>query len=197
MILKKKGQAAMEFLMTYGWAILVVLVVIGALAYFGVLNPSNLLPEKCTFPLQLSCRDQKIGTANIKFVLQNGAGKDMKITNVTVKSEAISNAGKTAAQGTARDTCQAVGTPVIAAAAGNDIVGGSLAGSANPTVVASITVPNGGSQEFTIGATGAVNSCDFKDTGRDKNRYMVFVTYQWLDSTYLHTIEGELFAAKP
>jgi len=28
--MKKKAQAAMEFLMTYGWAILVVLVVIGA-----------------------------------------------------------------------------------------------------------------------------------------------------------------------
>ncbi|HLD42836.1 MAG TPA: hypothetical protein VJB08_02490 [Candidatus Nanoarchaeia archaeon] len=43
----KKGQAAMEFLMTYGWAILVVLVAIGALAYFGVLSPDRFLPEKC------------------------------------------------------------------------------------------------------------------------------------------------------
>jgi hypothetical protein len=34
----KKSQAAMEFLMTYGWAILVVLVAIGVLAYFGVFN---------------------------------------------------------------------------------------------------------------------------------------------------------------
>ena len=39
----------MEFLMTYGWAILVVLAAIGALAYFGVLSPGNLLPEKTTF----------------------------------------------------------------------------------------------------------------------------------------------------
>jgi uncharacterized protein (UPF0333 family) len=30
----RKSQAAMEFLMTYGWAILVVLVALGALAYF-------------------------------------------------------------------------------------------------------------------------------------------------------------------
>ena len=48
--MKKKAQAAMEFLMTYGWAILVVLVVIGALAYFGVLSPKKLLPDKCLFP---------------------------------------------------------------------------------------------------------------------------------------------------
>lgn len=32
----KKSQVAMEFLMTYGWAILVVLAGIGALFYFGV-----------------------------------------------------------------------------------------------------------------------------------------------------------------
>ena len=43
----KKAQAAMEFLMTYGWAILVVLIAIGALAYFGVLSPEKFLPEKC------------------------------------------------------------------------------------------------------------------------------------------------------
>ena len=47
--MNKKAQAAMEFLMTYGWAILVVLAAIGALAYFGVLSPGNLLPEKTTF----------------------------------------------------------------------------------------------------------------------------------------------------
>ena len=44
----RKAQAAMEFLMTYGWAILVVLAAIAALAYFGVLSPSNMLPETAT-----------------------------------------------------------------------------------------------------------------------------------------------------
>jgi len=37
----KSAQAAMEFLMTYGWALLVVLIVIAALAFFGLLNPDN------------------------------------------------------------------------------------------------------------------------------------------------------------
>jgi len=50
----KRAQAAMEFLMTYGWAILVVLAAIGALAYFGVLSPGNLLPHKCEFSACLS-----------------------------------------------------------------------------------------------------------------------------------------------
>jgi len=44
--MNKKGQAAMEFLMTYGWAILVVLLCIGALAYFGVLDPRKYIPEE-------------------------------------------------------------------------------------------------------------------------------------------------------
>jgi len=42
----KRAQAAMEFLMTYGWALLVVLIVIGALAFFGLLNPNRFLPDK-------------------------------------------------------------------------------------------------------------------------------------------------------
>ena len=37
----RRGQAALEFLTTYGWAFLVILVMIGALAYFGVLDPER------------------------------------------------------------------------------------------------------------------------------------------------------------
>lgn len=39
----KRGQAAMEFLMTYGWAILAAIIAIGVLAYFGVFSPSRLV----------------------------------------------------------------------------------------------------------------------------------------------------------
>ena len=35
----RKGQAAMEFLMTYGWAILIVVIAVAALAAFGVFSP--------------------------------------------------------------------------------------------------------------------------------------------------------------
>ena len=38
-----KGQAAMEFLMTYGWAILAAIIAIGVLAYFGVFSPGKLV----------------------------------------------------------------------------------------------------------------------------------------------------------
>ncbi|MEK6879907.1 MAG: hypothetical protein AABY22_09885 [Nanoarchaeota archaeon] len=37
----KQGQAIMEFLMTYGWAILAAIIAIAVLAHFGVLNPET------------------------------------------------------------------------------------------------------------------------------------------------------------
>jgi len=81
----KKGQAAMEFLMTYGWAILVVLAAIGALAYFGVLSPDRFLPDKCTANPPFSCSEFKIdGTADTVMIsLQANGGQDL--TDVTVE----------------------------------------------------------------------------------------------------------------
>jgi uncharacterized protein (UPF0333 family) len=78
----KKSQAALEFLMTYGWAILVVLVAIGALAYFGVLSPEKFLPSKCTLPAGVACVDFKIEAAGVTVVLRNGLGADL--TAVTI-----------------------------------------------------------------------------------------------------------------
>ena len=43
-----KSQSAMEYLMTYGWAILIIAVVLGALYYLGVFNSNNLAPRAQT-----------------------------------------------------------------------------------------------------------------------------------------------------
>jgi hypothetical protein len=81
----RRAQAAMEFLMTYGWAILVVLAAIGALAYFGVLSPDRFLPEKCTLPSGVACLDftYAAGTG-ISMSIQNSGGFDMTGVSVTV-----------------------------------------------------------------------------------------------------------------
>ena len=81
----RKSQAALEFIMTYGWAILVVLVAIGALAYFGVLSPDKFLPSKCTLQAGMACLDHKAsGAANtVDIVIQNSLGFD--ISAITVK----------------------------------------------------------------------------------------------------------------
>ena len=80
----KKGQAAMEFLMTYGWAILVVLVAIGALAYFGVLNPSRFLPSSCTVGPGIGCDDHRVSTTTTQLILRNGLGDDLTSVSVAV-----------------------------------------------------------------------------------------------------------------
>lgn len=51
----RKSQSTLEFLMTYGWAIVVVIIAIGSLAYFGVLDVYKWVPESCTGDQSFSC----------------------------------------------------------------------------------------------------------------------------------------------
>jgi len=81
----RKGQAALEFLTTYGWAFLVILVMIGALAYFGVLNPKAMLPGRCTFGPEVDCLEYRItsGAANggaVSFRFRNNVGSTADFT---------------------------------------------------------------------------------------------------------------------
>lgn len=121
--MKKKAQAAMEFLMTYGWAILVVLVVIGALAYFGVLNPKNLLPDKCLFgPGIGTCTDfQLTATSGVKLVLTNGFGEKITVDTISVKKAGV-------------DTVICTGTPALPILPGS--VSTAMTATCSPVLVA-------------------------------------------------------------
>jgi len=110
-MMKRKSQAAMEFLMTYGWAILVVLVAVGALAYFGVLSPDKFLPAKCTLQSGLACLDHRVllpnsaacsgGCANgeVQLVIQNSLGFDLSSVVVRTGDCGDSGAGTTLTNG--------------------------------------------------------------------------------------------------
>jgi len=89
----KRAQAATEFLMTYGWAILVVVVAIASLAYFGVLSPDQFLPEKCTLPPGIACVDHKVTSSSAQLYLQNSLGYDITISsiNLTDKSGCVNS----------------------------------------------------------------------------------------------------------
>jgi len=69
----------MEFLMTYGWAILVVLISIGAMYYFGMLDFMGMVPSMCTLGPGLSCDDFIITEDAVKLVVRNGMGSNIMI----------------------------------------------------------------------------------------------------------------------
>ena len=83
----KRSQAAIEFLASYGWAFLVILIVIGALSYFGVLSPSKLLPDRCNFGAELSCVDYSIASNGIELKLRNNAGSKIIVDSFALSTE--------------------------------------------------------------------------------------------------------------
>ena len=78
------SQAALEFIMSYGWVILVVLTAISVLAYFGILKPDLFLPNKCLLPSGLACLDYKVEPFQVVLVLQNSEGKDVTLDEVRI-----------------------------------------------------------------------------------------------------------------
>lgn len=84
----KKGQSALEYLMTYGWAILIIIIVGGVLYYYGVFSPGKLVGEsKIGFSkvdVDAWTIDTSGATPVMKIKLVNKVGKDINITNVTV-----------------------------------------------------------------------------------------------------------------
>ncbi len=113
----KKGQAAMEFLMTYGWAILVVLAAIGALAYFGVLSPDNLLPERTSFQAPIPNVDTAVistnsvaNTVTVAIAFSNNVGYGITpAANASIPTITIDGTGHTCGGGVTGAT--SVATP--------------------------------------------------------------------------------------
>lgn len=79
--MKFRGQAAMEFLMTYGWAILIMLIVIAVLFYLGLFSPQTNVPKACTLPAGLTCYDYFLTTeGNIYLDIGQAMGRDINVT---------------------------------------------------------------------------------------------------------------------
>ncbi len=209
---KKKGQAALEFLMTYGWAILVVLIVIGALAYFGILNPSILLPEKCTLQMGLYCKDHRIdGTkGQITFNFENGMGKDIILYHVNVTGDVIPGGCYAGVYGnvTSGDTAMVPYTSITGYAlcgvsddcSGCTAVGGEGKYSCNPDQTNKFNTAFNSNVGYRV-AQGTqatvVTNCTVAPlswTGKAKTNLNIQWYYADSSVAYLHTMEGELLA---
>ncbi|MFH1445199.1 MAG: hypothetical protein ABIF08_01820 [Nanoarchaeota archaeon] len=123
----KKAQAAMEYLMTYGWAILIVIIVAAALFALGVFNPTAWTGQQATgfgglgTPSDWELKSD--GTFNIK--LENSlAGKTVTVYNITAEL------GSTSVTWTTYDYDDALGHLVLGTGASVDL--STLVGTNNP-----------------------------------------------------------------
>ena len=175
----KKAQAAMEFLMTYSWAILAVLVVIGALVYFGVFDFENFFPDRCALGHPLQCVDNSLSqdannNITISFLISNQDQRSLNITNVSITSEALNG------------PCY-VDNVIEATGNGSDNPNGTLDRS---------SIGKGESQTVRVKRT-ATSECGPSDTiSRNKNKYEVTVEYYYTGSNeeFKHQVKGEILA---
>jgi hypothetical protein len=80
--MKLKGQGAMEYLMTYGWALLVIVVVAAALFALGVLNPATYKQKRCNGFQYFQYMDQQLKTGDFTIQLRN-SNQQISINSVT------------------------------------------------------------------------------------------------------------------
>lgn len=80
--MNKKAQSIKEFIITYGWVILIVIGSITILTYLGF-SPS-ILPERCYFPNGLNCIDYTATSDGLQLVLENNLDKSIKIRNINI-----------------------------------------------------------------------------------------------------------------
>ncbi len=88
----KKSQTALEFLTTYGWAFVIILLMIGTLAYFGILSPSQILPERCSISPEIGCVQSLIGqtdagTGVLRLRLKNNVPEPIVVASLDTTSE--------------------------------------------------------------------------------------------------------------
>ncbi len=83
-----KGQSAVEYIVTYGWAILALLIVIGVLMTSGIFNPSFVLSEECNVGTNLPCNFalfNEEGSTKLGISLHNGFQYPIKLHEMAIE----------------------------------------------------------------------------------------------------------------
>ena len=87
-----RAQAALDFLMTYGWALVMITICVAALYSMGVFDTSTFIGSRASGFSQMTATDWAIqpnGTLFLK--LKNNAGTDVNVTaiNATYQSQSV------------------------------------------------------------------------------------------------------------
>lgn len=82
-----KGQAAVEYLTTYGWAILALVIALAVLVSTGIFSPSYLVAEECSFGNSLKCDValfNQAGATSMHVRFFNGFPYKVRITELQI-----------------------------------------------------------------------------------------------------------------
>ena len=85
----RKGQAAIEYLLSYGWAIMVLVIVIGLIVSTGVFSPSYFVPEQCDLGPNLPCEFSLFTDAhntNLIVRIRNSFSHNVALESFTMRS---------------------------------------------------------------------------------------------------------------
>jgi hypothetical protein len=83
----RKSQSALEYMMTYGWAILIIVIVAGVLYSLGIFSPSSSLSSTVTgFSNLGSVAGECTANGVLRIDLGDSTGYPINITSITAKS---------------------------------------------------------------------------------------------------------------
>lgn len=81
--MNNKGQAALEFLTTYGWMLLIVVAVLGVMLYYGLGDARSAIPSSCYIGDGFECGATFAHVdGHFAFEFTNNAGEDINISKV-------------------------------------------------------------------------------------------------------------------
>ncbi len=79
-----KGQSAIEYLTTYGWALLFIIIVVGVIISMGITNANRYQTAECTIQPELPCISYMVKDGdhyNVYMNLSNGLGFNITLSH--------------------------------------------------------------------------------------------------------------------
>ena len=96
----KKGQAAAEYLVTYGWALLLLVAVIAIILSTGIFNASYFISEECVLQPDIACTGHQLylaggdGDATLVMRVEDRLGYAIRIDSITITTNNLGAAGQ-------------------------------------------------------------------------------------------------------
>ncbi len=89
---RARGQSALEYLTTYGWAILIIAIAVAALAALGLFTPSTYVSSSCIAPSNFSCLLTQLDThGNFSVKLEQSTSGTINLTAIGCNNQLAFN----------------------------------------------------------------------------------------------------------